>query len=406
MSPSANDRSPENHSPLASNLLLSLAITETPVRDSRAGTGQPQSVLLTDPASDIMSLAAPPESMKVGLVYDPVYLQHDTGQHPENASRLVGITRLLEESGMKERLTEIPPEPASEGQLLLVHSAQHISRVQRVAESGGGWFDADTVASAGSYEAALHAAGGLSKAAEAVMTGVLDSAFALVRPPGHHATATRAMGFCLFNNIAVAAKHLQQSSNVSRILIVDFDVHHGNGTQETFYRDPGVLYFSTHQYPFYPGTGAIEEAGEGEGKGTTINVPLPAWCGDDEYYRVFQEILVPAAQRFQPQIILVSAGYDAHWADSISLMQLTVAGYTRLVLILQQLATELCHGRLVFTLEGGYNVEALAHSVRATLAVLLGDSEFEDPMPRPSHPRKAPELGAMLEQIRALHELS
>ena len=344
--------------------------------------------------------------MKVGLVYDPVYLEHDTGVHVENARRFVEVMALLEKSSLKQQLVEISSEPASVEQLSLVHSTEHIFRIENAAHRGGGWLDPDTVMSSASYKVALYAVGGAIKAVEAVIKGEVDSAFALVRPPGHHATRGRAMGFCLFNNIAIAAKHALNNYNLERILIVDFDVHHGNGTQEAFYTDSRVLYFSTHQYPFYPGTGSIEEDGVGEGKGTTVNVPLPAWCGDKEYLQVYEGILVPVARYFQPQLILVSAGYDPHWADHISLMQLSVFGFTRIVEILKGLASELCSGRLAFSLEGGYQLKALSASVKATFEVLLGKTEIEDPLGKPSFWGKAPNIEPILERVKRLHKLS
>ena len=344
--------------------------------------------------------------MKVGLVYHPVYLEHDTGQHPENASRLEQTLELLEQSRVRQQLVDVPAVPASMDDLLLVHSAGHISQIERTAQSGGGWLDADTIVSPRSYEAALYAAGGLLQATEAVVSHNLDSAFALVRPPGHHATRTDAMGFCLFNNIAVAARQAIVKHGLSRVLIADFDVHHGNGTQEIFYDDPGVLYFSVHQYPLYPGTGRIAETGTGDGQGTTANVPLPPGCGDEPYLQVFQQILVPLAHRFRPELILVSAGYDAHWADSISYMQVTISGFARMVSIIKQLALELCQGRLVFTLEGGYHTSALAHSVKATFEVLLGKAETDDPLGKPAHARKTPEIDAVIQQVKVLHSLA
>lgn len=343
--------------------------------------------------------------MKVGLVYDPCYLEHDTGHHVENARRLEETMSLLEKSGIRQQLVEVHPEPASIDELSLVHSAEHISRVESAAKSGGGWLDADTVISPASYEVALYAAGGVIKAAEVVMRSEVDSAVALVRPPGHHATKGRAMGFCLFNNIAIAAKQIMNSYQLDRIMIVDFDVHHGNATQESFYDDPKVLYFSTHQYPFYPGTGEIEEVGVGEGEGATVNVPLPAWCGDREYLHVFQQILSPIAYRFRPQIIMVSAGYDPHWADQISLMQLSTTGFAQMASTLKELASELCQGRLVFTLEGGYHTLALAHSIRATLEVLQGKPQIEDPLGKPSSDRGAPGIEAVIRQVKRVHNL-
>jgi len=344
--------------------------------------------------------------MKVGLVYEPIYLEHDTGQHVENARRVAETIEVLEKSGVKQQLVEVHPQPASVEELSLVHSVEYVSQIESAARAGGGWLDADTVISPASYNVALYAAGGVMAATEAVMMGEVDSAFALVRPPGHHATQRRAMGFCLFNNIAVAAKQTMKDHHLDRVLIADFDVHHGNGTQEAFYNDPNVLYFSTHQYPFYPGTGRIEEVGAGEGEGATVNVPLPAWCGDEEYLQVFQQILVPIAHRFQPRTVLVSAGYDPHWADQISLMQVSIAGFAQMVRILQGLASELCQGRLVFTLEGGYHTLALAHSIKATLEVLLGKPEVDDPLGKPTYTRRASKVEEIIQQVKRAHRLS
>jgi len=343
--------------------------------------------------------------MKVGLVYEPIYLKHNTGQHVENARRLEETVALLEKSGVRQQLVEVPPEPASVEDLSPVHSAEYISQIESRAGAGGGWLDGDTVMSSASYEVALYAAGGVIKATDGVMRGEIDSALALVRPPGHHATRSRAMGFCLFNNVAIAAKHAVNNYHLDRILIADFDVHHGNGTQETFYSDPKVLYFSTHQYPFYPGTGSLEEVGAGGGEGATVNVPLPAWCGDEEYLQVFQEILTPIARRFQPQLILVSAGYDAHWADQLSLMQVSIAGFAQMVSILKGLASELCQGRLVFTLEGGYHTQALAYSIKATLEVLLGKTEVDDPVGKSTYTREATGAVETIQQVKKIHSL-
>ncbi|MFA4836226.1 MAG: histone deacetylase, partial [Dehalococcoidia bacterium] len=308
--------------------------------------------------------------MKVGIIYDPVYLTHDTGTHPENRQRLVAIMNLLEDSGLIDKLVSLSPRMATVGELLTVHSQQLVEAVEQCSEKGGGWLDGDTVASRGSWKAALYAVGGLLRGIDAVLSSEVNSAFALVRPPGHHATINHSMGFCIFNNIAIAARYAQQQHGLRRILIVDFDVHHGNGTQDVFYDNPDVLYFSTHQYPHYPGSGDIDEIGNGRGQGNTIDVPLPAGCGDDEYLRVYREILVPAARRFKPQLILVSAGYDAHWGDHLAMMQLSVKGFAGIVTVIKDLASELCEGRLLFTLEGGYNLEALSYGVKATFDVL------------------------------------
>jgi acetoin utilization deacetylase AcuC-like enzyme len=344
--------------------------------------------------------------MSVGLVYDPIYLGHDTGDHIENRRRLGSILEVLGTSGIQQQLVGIAPEPASLEDLLLVHSAQHVARVDRLSSDGGGWLDGDTVTSPESYEAAIYAAGGTAKAMGKVINGDIESAFALVRPPGHHATRTDAMGFCLFNNVAIAARTAVQKHGLERVLIVDFDVHHGNGTQDIFYDDAQVLYLSTHQYPLYPGTGRVEDTGVAGGRECTVNIPLPPWCGDREYLLAFEQIVVPVARRFQPQIILASAGYDAHWADNISSMQVTVDGYVRMMTILKQLATELCQGRLVLALEGGYHLLALAHSVKATLEVMLGLlAGVDDPMGPPPHGSSAIDITALLQRIKATHDL-
>ncbi len=344
--------------------------------------------------------------MSVGLVYDPIYMGHDTGDHVENGRRLERTIELLGTSNLRRQLVTISPEPASMEDLLRVHSAQHIARVDRSASEGGGWLDGDTMTSPGSYEAAIYAAGGVARATEEVIKGDVESAFALVRPPGHHATRTDAMGFCLFNNVAIAARVALQKHSLERVLIVDFDVHHGNGTQDIFYSDAQVMYVSTHQYPLYPGTGRVEETGVAGGLDHTVNIPLPPWSGDREYLLAFEQIIVPAARRFQPQIILVSAGYDAHWADSISSMQVTVGGYARMATMLKQLAAELCQGRIVFALEGGYHLQALAHSVKATVEVLLGlPAGADDPLGPPPHGGGALDVAPLLQRIKATHGL-
>ena len=341
--------------------------------------------------------------MKVGFVYDPIYLKHDTGQHVENARRLEAITSHLEQTGLKQQLTPIKPRPATIAELSLVHREQYISHIQEAVQRGGGWLDMDTVTSSGSYDAALYAAGGAIEATEAVLNGEVNSAFALVRPPGHHATAQRAMGFCLFNNVAIAAKYAL--AKCERILIIDFDVHHGNGTQEAFYDNPQVLYVSTHQYPHYPGTGSVEEIGSGTAKGATVNIPLPGGSGDTEYQQVFEQIVVPVAKRFKPQLILVSAGYDTHWADELALMQVSVTGFAQMVKIIKGLAAELCGGRLVFSLEGGYNITALAASVKATFDVLLGNTDIEDPLGQTTYQFAAPGISPLIKAIKEIHNL-
>jgi len=342
--------------------------------------------------------------MKVGLVYDPIYLEHDTGDHVENSQRLVAVMSYLKETGIKEKLTCLPPRPALLEELKMIHAPEYISYVKSKAEKGGGWLDPDTVMSPRSYEAALYAAGGLLVAVEEVMKGEVDNAFALVRPPGHHAIHDRAMGFCIFNNMAIAAKFALSKFSLKRVLIADFDVHHGNGTQDAFYSDSKVLYFSTHQYPFYPGTGWMDETGTGEGEGTTVNFPMAAGWSDEEYLRAFNEVLVPVARRFQPQLILVSAGFDAHWADQLAMMRVSVKAFAQMVMILKNLAAELCQGRLIFTLEGGYNLRVVSSSIKAIFDVLLGNSEIDDPLGE-AEVRKPEGFDEHIEAIKRIHHI-
>jgi acetoin utilization deacetylase AcuC-like enzyme len=344
--------------------------------------------------------------MTTGLVYDPIYLEHDTGDHVENPRRLVDAMSYLKETGIKERLISLPARPASLEELEMIHAPEYVSYVKSKAEMGGGWLDPDTVMSPKSYEAALYAAGGVLVAVEAVIKGKVDNAFALVRPPGHHAVRDRAMGFCIFNNVAIAGEFALSKFNLNRVLIADFDVHHGNGTQDAFYADPKVLYFSTHQYPFYPGTGWMDEIGTGAGEGTTVNFPMAAGWGDEEYLRAFNEVLVPVARRFQPELILVSAGFDPHWADHLATMKVTITGFAQMATILKELAAELCQGRLVFTLEGGYNLRVVASSIKATFDVLLGNLEIDDHLGKASVARKPGGFDEHIETIKRIHHVS
>ncbi|MHC1567064.1 MAG: histone deacetylase family protein [Candidatus Syntropharchaeia archaeon] len=299
--------------------------------------------------------------MSTGFVYHEDYLKHETGVHPESKDRLVSIMNALKERQLLERLVKIEPVHATEKQIEYAHEKGYIEHVRSTCEREG-YLDLDTPVSRGSYNAAFLAAGGLIKAVDSVMNS-LNNAFALVRPPGHHAEPDRGMGFCLFNNVAIAAHHLRKEYGMERILIVDWDVHHGNGTQEMFYDDPCVLYFSTHQYPHYPGTGRMEEVGMGEGEGYTVNVPLPAGTGDSGYLYVFKEILFPIAMDFNPEFILVSAGFDPHHADPLASMNLTSKCFGEFTRILMTIAEKKCDGRMVITLEGGYDLKALSFSV-------------------------------------------
>ncbi len=298
------------------------------------------------------------------IIYHPDYLLHETGNHPERKERLLAIMHLIEESEID--LHKIKPEPASIEEMQYVHDPEYINKVKEYSEREIP-LDPDTVLCRESYHAALLAAGGMISAVDD------GRAFALVRPPGHHALSDRGMGFCLFNNIAIGARHAQRTG-YDRVLVVDWDVHHGNGTQHIFYDDPSVFYFSVHQYPHYPGTGSAGETGSGAGQGYTLNVPLPAGSGDAEYVNVFRNILIPAALGFDPDIVLVSAGFDAHIDDPLAGMAVTTAGFGRMASIVSSIADRCCDGRLAITLEGGYDLNALSHSVLAVLKVMAGES--------------------------------
>lgn len=343
--------------------------------------------------------------MTTGYVYHKAFLEHDLRGHPENKERLTAILAVLDQHQMRDRLVPITPVPISQSRLEMAHDARYIEQVQRLATRGGGNLDMDTYVSPGSYEAARMAAGGLVEATRVVLDGEIQNAFALVRPPGHHALRHRGMGFCLFNNVAVAARYALSERRLDRVAIVDFDVHHGNGTQEEFESDPAVLYISTHQYPYYPGTGHWDETGQAAGTRHIVNVPLAGAVGDNGFMRIMNEIVIPVTQRFRPQLILVSAGYDAHWDDPLASMRLSVTGYAGIARVLKELAEESCQGRLVFTLEGGYHLQALAYSVLNTFGVLLGDpgSAVVDPLgPSPYRER---EVGDIISQVMRVHAL-
>jgi acetoin utilization deacetylase AcuC-like enzyme len=304
--------------------------------------------------------------MTTAYLFDPLYLQHFQQGHIEEPERLAAINRALDETGMRARLLALTPRPISMERLARVHQARHIERVRAVAERGGGGIMGlgdETYVAPRSYDAALLASGAVVTGVESVLHGEVKNAFALVRPPGHHAFADHGEGFCLFNNIAIAAAMARSEFGIDRVLIVDFDVHHGNGTNAIFYRDPSVLFFSTHQWGIYPGTGHWSEVGEGAGVGYSVNVPLlPGW-GDVALQRMFDDLLTPIARRFQPQLILVSAGYDPSWTDRLGSMLVTTSGFFALTRTLVKLSDELCAGRLVMTLEGGYGLDGLADPI-------------------------------------------
>ena len=315
---------------------------------------------------------------KTGIVKDNRYMNHQAGPfHPESPQRLEVIYAMLEESDMAGRFQEVPVREAEKKELLLIHSPEYIDRVAATEGKPFSSLDPDTSTSPGSYEAALLASGGLCEAISMVITGELDNGFALVRPPGHHAERSCAKGFCLFNNVAIGARYAQEFHHVKRILVVDWDLHHGNGTQHSFEDDPSILYFSTHQYPYYPGTGAFEEAGTGQGEGFTVNVPLSTGHGDGEYVGIFERILKPIALEFDPELILVSAGFDIYEDDPLGGMYVTTNGFAGLTRSILNIGKACCDGKVVITLEGGYNLEGLRSSVKVVLQELAGLSETD-----------------------------
>lgn len=340
------------------------------------------------------------------ILTDERFDAHTWYGHVEQAARLQAVRRALDASGLHHDLHHLVPRPASPEALEAVHSAHLLRLLRQTASYGGGQFDSDTYVTAESWEVATLAAGAAISAVEAVVGGEARNAFALVRPPGHHATSGRAMGFCLLNNIAVAARFALDHLGLKRIAIVDYDVHHGNGTQEIFYAEPRVLFCSTHAAPFYPGTGAIAEMGSPtSAPGATLNVPLPYGTGNRGYARVFAEVITPALRRFRPELVLVSAGYDAHWSDPLGPMVLSVSGYAHLTGCLIDLAGELCGGKLVLVLEGGYNLDALGACVVASLRQLMGRPPGPDPIGEVAVTEPESEIDRVIQALRARHPL-
>jgi len=305
------------------------------------------------------------------LLYDDLFLCHETGAHPESPDRLRWIVAHLKSAGIWEACRRVTPRDATVNEIESVHGKEYVQVLKEFAEDGGGQLDVDTVVSPRSYDAAVRAAGAALTACEEVLAGRARNAFCLVRPPGHHAMPGRGMGFCLLNNVAIAARQLVDRHGLERVAIVDWDVHHGNGTQAAFYSEPRVLYVSLHKYPFYPGTGPASEIGAGRAEGTTINVPIGWTTERGAYMAAFEQVVARACREFGPQFVLVSAGFDAHRDDPIAGLGLHVEDFARMTEIVCDLAQEQCGARVVSCLEGGYHPQELPRSAAAHVRVLL-----------------------------------
>lgn len=304
---------------------------------------------------------------------DPLFLRHDPGfDHVESPERLQGLYHLLERDSLRDCFVTPEILPASPEILALNHTQELIQRVAETAGKRFGILDPDTKTSPDSYAAACLAVGSLIKGVDLLFSGAIDNGFALVRPPGHHAEANRSMGFCLFNNVAIAAQYATRILGLDRVMIVDWDLHHGNGTQNSFYESSKVLYLSTHQYPYYPGTGSLAETGKGAGEGFTVNIPLPGYQGDVDYATIFHDIVLPVGREYRPQLLLVSAGFDIYRGDPLGAMEVTEQGFAYLTRLLVGLAEEVCQGRLLITLEGGYHLQGMRDGVLAVLSELYG----------------------------------
>jgi acetoin utilization deacetylase AcuC-like enzyme len=338
--------------------------------------------------------------MTVAIIRDNRYREHDPGEgHPESPDRLRVIDDLIERD--YGSLPLIPPRLATQSELALIHDPRYIQTVANTEGKPSSHLDADTGLSARSYEIARLAVGGLLEAVDRLQTPhselrTPNSIFAFVRPPGHHAEPGRGMGFCLFNNVAIAAAYAKKKHGLKRVLIVDWDLHHGNGTQKAFYEDPGVLFFSSHQYPYYPGTGNFNETGSGPGKGFIVNAPLPTGFGDAEYISIYDRILKPIALEYQPELVLVSAGFDPYFKDPLGGMKITRAGFGALMDIVKTIAEDTCSGKVLLTLEGGYSPDGLRDGVGAVLQSLMGKPH------QPGETNASPAAEQVIRQIMAV----
>ena len=337
---------------------------------------------------------------KTAVVVDKEYLKHQPGDtHPERPERVKVLLDLAAELD-RGKFYLLAPTPAKRADIEAIHGKDYVRLIEATAAHDVYALDGDTITCRDSFNVSVLAVGGLLHLIDAIAAKEIQNGFALVRPPGHHALRNRAMGFCLFNTIAIAAEYVKRAHGAKKVMIMDWDVHHGNGTQDAFYDDPSVLFISTHQYPFYPGSGAVNEVGVGAGEGFTLNIPLPAGCADAEYLQVFQEIIVPAAERFQPDWILVSAGFDPHRRDPLAGMGVTEAGFAAMARQLLALADKFTGARIAFLLEGGYDLAGLKNSVAAVLNVMQQTTERTDGILNITNSRIAP----LIRRIQQVHE--
>lgn len=349
--------------------------------------------------------------MTTAYATHPRFPEHDLPGHPEHAGRIRAVWRALEDAGLTARMQAQSVEMATDEQILAVHTPQYLALFKKLAMlTTTTRLDSDTYVTPTSAELARFAAGAVISTLDAILLGSAINALAAVRPPGHHAVPGIGMGFCLLGNIGIGARHAQRAHGVGKIMIVDYDVHHGNGTEAMFYDDPSVLFISLHQGensfggPFYPGTGAIHEIGSGKGLGANINIPLPPGHGDASYAALFEQVVIPAAQRFQPELILVSAGFDAHWLDPLAGIKLSLTGYAALTRSLIQIAEDLCGGRIMFVMEGGYNLDALGNGIANLARLLLDDAQVADPLGAPNL-SAPPDIAPIIAQLRTIHRL-
>ncbi len=345
--------------------------------------------------------------MTTGYVTDTRFDRHTLSGHPENATRLQAIRDLMESSGAVAQMKRYAPALATDEHILRVHDRAYLELLKRTVSMDGVMLTPDTYVLPESLEVARYSAGGGIAAVDALMKGEVQNALVATRPPGHHAVIAGGMGFCLLSNVAITARHAQAAFGVKKVMIVDYDVHHGNGTENVFYEDPTVLFVSTHQYPWYPGTGALSDTGSEDGYSTTLNMPLDAGTGDEAFKALFTQILWPAARRFAPDLILLSAGFDAHWSESHTLgqLRLTLPGYAWLTAEVKRMAEELCGGRVIVILEGGYNLTVLSNGMVNAARVLLGDATVLDPLGPAPRENPASAIEPLIAKLKQVHGL-